>query len=272
MSDYQTLTLRNKDYIAPELQAKIRACRLLIAGCGIGSSFAETAARLGFEHFVLVDGDMVADHNLNRQRYNINDVGQPKVEALGRRIQAINPNATIEKFCTFLTPENAPDLVRRADTVFDTIDFLDLKGIVGLHDACRAQRKPVITALAIGWGAGCVYFPPGTTWTFRRLFGLPDEGSVENANYAATFARVLERLAEYIDQDVMLAVGKALTLMEDGRPCPASQLAPGADTVASLASTLLVRILDGHSVIEAPHMITVDVRASLNLSGVDLTP
>jgi hypothetical protein len=103
-----------------------------------------------------------------------------------------------------------------------------------LHDACRAQRKPVITALAIGWGAACVYFPSGTSWTFRRLFGLPHEGSVENANYAATFARVLDRLAEHIDQDVMVAVGKALTLMEDWRPCPASQVAPGADAVASL--------------------------------------
>lgn len=270
MSDYQTLILRNKDYIPAKLQDKIRACRLLIAGCGIGSSFAETAARLGFEHFILVDGDVVDTHNLNRQRYSIEDVDQPKVEALGRRIQAINPNATVEKFYTYLSVDNATDLVGKADVVFDTIDFLDLKGIVGLHDACRTQRKPVITALAIGWGAGCVYFPSGTAWTFRRLFGLPDEGSVENANYAATFAKVLERLAQHLDQDVVMAVGKALTVMEDGRPCPASQVAPGADAVGSLAGTLLVSILAGQPVVEAPMMTTLDVRATLRQGGIDL--
>lgn len=271
MSDYQTLVLRNKDYISTELQAKIRATRLLIAGCGIGSSFAETAARLGFEHFVLVDGDVVDAHNLNRQRYGFEDIGVPKVEALGRRILSINPNATLTKFCTFLTTDNAADLVDKADMVFDTIDFLDLVGIVGLHDACREQRKPIITALSIGWGAGCVYFPPNTAWTFRRLFSLPEQGSVNNANYAETFAKVLERLAQYLDQDVVMAVSKALTIMEDGRPCPASQVSPGADAVASLAGTLLVRILGGYRVLEAPKMITIDVRSSLEHGGIDLS-
>lgn len=270
MSDYQTLTLRNKDYIPAELQDRIRATRLLIAGCGIGSSLAETAARLGFEHFILVDGDVVDAHNLNRQRYGGEDVGTPKVEALGRRIQSINPSASVEKFYTYLTEENAAELVGKADMVFDTIDFLDLQGIVGLHDACRHQKKPVITALAMGWGAGCVYFPAGTAWTFRRLFGLPEQGSVANANYAETFAKVLEPLARHLDPDVLAAVGKALTIMEDGRPCPASQVAPGADAVGSLAGTLLVHILAGQAVTEAPRMITIDVRTALYQAGIDL--
>lgn len=270
MSEYSTLTLRNLDYIPPELQAKIRACRLLIAGCGIGSSFAETAARLGFEHFVLVDGDVVDAHNLNRQRYDTGDIGRPKAEALGQRIKAINPNAHVEKIYSYLTPDNAADLVTQADVIFDTIDFLDLQGIVGLHDACRTQRKPVITALAMGWGAGCVYFPAGTAWTFRRLFGLPDEGSVANANYAETFAKVLQPLAQHLDPDVLTAVGKALTVMEDGRPCPASQVAPGADAVGSLAGTLLVQILANQPVLEAPRMIAIDVRAALRQGGINL--
>ena len=73
-----------------------------------------------------------------------------------------------------------------------------------------------------------------------------------------------------MDQNVVLAVGKALTLMEDGRPCPASQVAPGADALSSLAGTLMVRILAGQSVLEAPTMITVAIRAHLNQGGISL--
>jgi len=65
------------------------------------------------------------------------------------------------------------------------------------------------------------------------------------SGYADTFSKVLGRLAQYLDQNVVLAVGKALTLMEDGRPYPASQVAPGADAVSSLAVTQMVRIFAG---------------------------
>ena len=67
MLSYQDLTLRNQGYIPPELQEKIRATRLLVAGCGLGSSIAEAAARVGFERLTLADGDSISAHNLNRQ-------------------------------------------------------------------------------------------------------------------------------------------------------------------------------------------------------------
>ena len=51
------------------------------------------------------------------------------------------------------------DLVARADLVFDTIDFLDLPGLVALHDACHAQNKALITAVSAGFGAVGFYFP-----------------------------------------------------------------------------------------------------------------
>ena len=74
---YNELVARNAGYIDPATQLAIRSCRLLIAGCGIGSSPAVCAARMGFENFVLVDGDVVDRHNLNRQFYDAVDVGRP---------------------------------------------------------------------------------------------------------------------------------------------------------------------------------------------------
>lgn len=77
MPSYEELTLRNAGYVPPELQEKIRATRLLVAGCGLGSTIAEAAARVGFERFTLADGDSIAPHNLNRQAFTIMKDGKP---------------------------------------------------------------------------------------------------------------------------------------------------------------------------------------------------
>lgn len=270
MTPYELLTLRNADYIDPQTQDKIRNTTLLIAGNGIGSSFAEVAVRLGFENFILADADTVDAHNLNRQSYVAADIGKSKASALKSRLSAINPAASIEIFNEYLGPDNVAGIVGRADIVFDTIDFLDLSGIVALHDACRDQKKPVITALAIGWGAGCVYFPQQGEASFRQLFGLPETGTVENEQYAERFSVVVDRLEKALDPVVARAVGKALTIMEDGKPCPASQVAPGAYAVGSLAGTLVVRILAGQDVNPAPHLLVVDMSSALTSIGIPL--
>jgi molybdopterin-synthase adenylyltransferase len=57
MIAYEELVLRNQGYIGAELQARIRKTRLLIAGCGVGSTVAETAIRTGFETITLADAD-----------------------------------------------------------------------------------------------------------------------------------------------------------------------------------------------------------------------
>lgn len=271
MNHFEQLALRNAGYISPDTQEKLRDLTILVAGCGIGSTFAETITRAGCGKLILIDGDTVSRHNLNRQNFEDSDVGELKVKALARRLLAINPKLTLDVHAANLTTANAPDLVASADVVFDTIDFLDLAGIVALHDAAKAANKPVITALAVGWGAGCVYFPKDTDWSFRRLFGLPETGMVSNESYVERFGGVVARLAEYLDPKVVEVVGKALTVMEDGTPCPASQVSPGAASVGALAATLLIRVLAGEPVTEAPHMAVVDMNTALTSPGIDLS-
>lgn len=270
MITYDELTRRNSGYVSGPLQERIRTTRLLVAGCGIGSSFAEAAVRLGFESLTLIDGDTVSPHNLNRQDYTAADVGTPKVEALARRLRAINPSAAIRPVCANVDEVNATKIVAEADFVFDTIDFLDLAGIVALHDAARELRRPVITALAIGWGAGCVYLPPDSPWSFRRLFGLPEAGTVSGVSYVETFGKVMGKLAEALPPEAVAVVASALTVMEDGRPCPASQVSPGAFAVGALAATLVVRVLAGEPVTVAPEMVIVDLPRLLAAPGLHL--
>jgi molybdopterin/thiamine biosynthesis adenylyltransferase len=271
MLDYQTLTLRNTGYVAPDVQDRIQTTRLLIAGCGIGSTFAETAVRLGFENLTLVDGDTVGGHNLNRQDFTAADIGRPKVEALADRLRAINPGVDLDVINANLDANNTAEIVARSDLVFDTVDFLDLAAIVGLHDCCHRLGKPSITAIAVGWGAGCIYFPVGGEWSFRRVFGLGETEELENKSYVKTFAGLVGRLAERLDPQVVEVVGRALTVMEDGTPCPAPQVAPGAFSVGALAATLVVRILAGQAVQPAPHLLIADMPTVLTTPGIDMS-
>lgn len=271
MPNYRDLTVRNSGYVVDAVQARIRTTRLLVAGCGIGSAFAEAAVRLGFEHLTLADGDTVSATNLNRQNFTFADIGKPKVEALARRLRAINPAADIQEFNANLTQESIAEKVAAADLVFDTIDFLDLAAIVALHDECRSQGKAAITALSIGWGAGCIYFPVGCEHTFRKLFGVQEEGSVAHMSYVDVFASLIRRLEDRLDPVVIKVIKKALTVMEDGTPCPASQVSPGAFSVGALGATLAVRIISGLPVLQSPNMTIVDMPTALMSQGIDLS-
>lgn len=71
--------------------------RVLLAGAGsVGSLLAEGLVRSGVEHFVVVDPELVGAENLSRTVYVSADVGQPKVVALPRRLQAINPEVRVD--------------------------------------------------------------------------------------------------------------------------------------------------------------------------------
>jgi hypothetical protein len=69
---------------------------------------------------------------------------------------------------------------------------------------------------------------------------------------------------------VVAVVASALTVMEDGTPCPASQVAPGAFAVGALATSLLVRVLAGEHVTPAPQMVVLDLPNLLQSPGIDL--
>jgi molybdopterin/thiamine biosynthesis adenylyltransferase len=267
---YERFVSRNAGYVSGELQQRIRNSRLLIAGCGIGSTIAEACLRLGFEQMMLIDKDQVEEHNLNRQDFTAADIGTPKVEALARRLLAINPAASIRAINEWVTPQNAAGFVSEADIIVDTIDFLSLEGIVALHDAGQAQNKPIISAVSVGWGAGAIYFPPDGHMTFRRIFDLPATGSVGHISYVGQFMRVVERLEADLGADVIAALKRTLTVMDDGRPCPAPHVSAGSWAVGSLAATIAARILREESITPAPRMIFLNLSRICTMPGIDL--
>lgn len=257
---YDEFVTRNRDYVPAELQERLRSARVLIAGCGVGSFVAESFVRLGVGRLVLVDGDTVSASNLNRQNYLAADIGRLKVEALRDRLVAVNPLAQVDAAPIFLDHDSVDDLVAKCDIIFDTVDFLDLNAIVALHDAARRHGKPILTALTIGWGAGVLVFRSEAEASFRTLFDIPEGRDVlaQAGLYTVKFRALIERIGTQFPASVQHALAKALTVMEDGTPCPASQVAPGAFALASLAGTVLCRLLADEELVEAPYLACID--------------
>jgi hypothetical protein len=268
MSAYSQLVLRNAGYIDPETQERIRTARLLIAGCGIGSGLAICATRLGFERFLLVDGDTVDAHNLNRQFFDFADVGKPKVQALREHILRINPQADVEVLQANLDGSNTDGAVARADIVFDTVDFLDLGAILRLHSSARQQQKPVFTALSVGFGALVWYFPAqspvGLTDLLASDTGASGGAAPDGKTYAEVFASFVQRIAPALDTDVVEQIARVLSLLKEGKPCPAPQVAVGSFAVAAMATAMIQDMLAGRDVPAAPSFVVHSFRRHLS--------
>jgi hypothetical protein len=258
--NYDTFVMRNSGYIDVSTQAKIRQTKLLIAGCGIGSGPAVCAARLGFENFILVDGDVVDAHNINRQFYDFADVGVPKVDALKEKILRINPDAKVEAIKAYLNAENTDEIVGKADIVFDTVDFLDLQAILRLHLSAKKHHVEIFTALSVGFGALVWYFPANSPLSLADLIAPDIErvkaaGGGDASSYVDVFAAFIGRLVPYLDVQVVEQITEVLTRMKDGKPCPASQVAVGSFSIGAMATSMIHDLLAGNPVVAAPSLV-----------------
>ena len=71
--------------------------RIHIVGCGsIGSTVAELLARFGITKYALYDFDVVEPKNVVNQMFFQDDIGKPKVEAVGDMLKRINPDVDIK--------------------------------------------------------------------------------------------------------------------------------------------------------------------------------
>ena len=115
--------LRNRIYISDEEQKIIKDCPIILGGSGIGSVIAECALRLGFENITIIDGDKVELSNLNRQNYTEEDIASEKVESINARLKAINKEANIEVYNSFITETNVEKFIKGHAIAINALDF-----------------------------------------------------------------------------------------------------------------------------------------------------
>ena len=79
--------------------SQLAESHVLIAGLGgVGGACAESLCRAGIGELTLVDFDMVAKTDLNRQLIALHStLGKSKVEVLSKRLRDINPDTIINK-------------------------------------------------------------------------------------------------------------------------------------------------------------------------------
>jgi tRNA A37 threonylcarbamoyladenosine dehydratase len=115
--------------------------RVIIFGVGgVGSWCAESLVRSGFRQLTIVDSDRVCITNINRQLMATTDtIGQVKVEALKKRLLAINPSAEITALQKIFTEATANEFhIEQYDYIVDAIDSLKDKALL-IDMACRTR-------------------------------------------------------------------------------------------------------------------------------------
>lgn len=117
---------------------------------GVGSWAVEALARSGVGELSLVDMDVVAASNINRQLPAMSTtLGHEKTAVMAERCHAINPRIKINLIDDYLTPENIKEILAgNPDLILDCIDDVKAKFALMLH--CRFNKIPLI----VSGGAG----------------------------------------------------------------------------------------------------------------------
>jgi tRNA threonylcarbamoyladenosine dehydratase len=135
----------------PDGAERLRQAHICVVGIGgVGSWSAEALARTGVGQITLIDLDMVAESNTNRQIHALGDIyGKAKVDAMAERIRAINPACLVNCIEDFVTPENVSQVLNQPfSVVVDAIDQVRAKA--AMIAFCRRMKIPVVTAGAAG--------------------------------------------------------------------------------------------------------------------------
>lgn len=140
---------RTQNLIGRDSLEKLKGKSIIVFGIGgVGSFACEALARCGIGKITLVDGDVVAKSNINRQLIALSStLGKPKVSVMAERIRDINPDCQITEFNMFYNSENDIDL-SEYDYIIDAIDTVTSKIVL----ICRANSLniPIISCMGTG--------------------------------------------------------------------------------------------------------------------------
>ena len=142
---------RTEALVGAEGIAALKEAAVLVCGLGgVGGYVVEALARAGVGRIGLLDGDVVAPSNLNRQILALTDtVGMKKTEAAARRIALINPDYRTDVYDMFYLPDTADSVpLAEYDWVADAVDTVAAKAEL----ICRAKAANVGIVSSMGTG------------------------------------------------------------------------------------------------------------------------
>ena len=173
----------SRQMLLPQFGAKgqeaLSAARVAVLGAGgLGSFSASFLVRAGVSFVRIVDRDLVELSNLHRTAlFDENDVGDPKVEALARRLSRINSEVTVDPQVADVNAWSILQLIEDVDLVVDGFDNMEARYI--LNDAAVSLGIPWIYAGTIGSDATVMSIIPGQGPCLRCVLPeLPPPGAL----------------------------------------------------------------------------------------------
>lgn len=130
---------------------KLKSSNVLIVGLGgVGAFAAEMICRAGTGGMTIVDGDIIAPSNRNRQLPALKSTeGLSKAEVMGQRLRDINPGIEITVVDEYLKDERMEEILDAGfDYVVDAIDTLSPK-IYLIHHSLQRKYK-VVSSMGAG--------------------------------------------------------------------------------------------------------------------------
>ncbi len=130
---------------------RLAAAHVAVIGVGgVGSWAAEALVRSGIGEISLFDLDDVCITNSNRQLQAMTGtIGQPKVEVLAGRLQAISPGCRVHPVADFVTRETlAGYITDQLDFVLDCMDSVPAKA--ALIAWCKRRKIGIVTTGGAG--------------------------------------------------------------------------------------------------------------------------
>ncbi len=117
---------------------------------GVGGYVVEGLVRSGIGTITLVDHDVVAPSNLNRQIIAMEStVGKSKVDCMEERIRTISPKCVVYKKQEFYLPEKKESFdLKTYDYIVDAIDTVTAK--IDLVVRAKELGVPIISSMGTG--------------------------------------------------------------------------------------------------------------------------
>lgn len=143
--------LRTEMLLGRKAMDKLARSHVAVLGLGgVGSWCAEALARSGVGALTLADCDEVGLSNLNRQLEATHaTIGQPKADAMARRIEQLSPSCRLRPMNYRYTPEDRETFFAgNYDYIVDAIDLVSCK--LDLIQTALSREIPIISALGTG--------------------------------------------------------------------------------------------------------------------------
>ena len=151
-------------------QAKLKQAKVFIAGVGgLGSAIATYLAVAGVGKLRVVDHDVVALDNLNRQILHWDrDIGRRKVESFEEKLSQMNPEIEVAVVSDKIVADNVAEIVRGSDVIVDAMDNFQTRYL--LNRVALEQRIPFFHAGVYGLEGQVTTIVPGETACLRCIF------------------------------------------------------------------------------------------------------